>query len=104
MEDAPRKLFAHLRRNEFLFTCFRVENSFLKFVQTFLIHSMFLYTVHLKRGLNSQLCKLNCWCIVLYWYAAVNIPINTTAYDVSVFDISRKAYFTIIPNTIPNPS
>jgi hypothetical protein len=90
------------------FTCFRVENSLLKCVQAFWLHSTFIYTVNLKRGLYSQVCKLKCWYTVLYIlpatvsyrYAAVNIRLSTQLLTTYVFDISRKVYFTIIPDSI----
>jgi hypothetical protein len=107
VEAVPRTLFAYLHLYEF-FYLLRVENSLLKCVQAFWIHSIFIYTVNLKRGLYSQVCKLNCWCTVLYIlpatvsyrYAAVNIRLSTQLLATYVFDISRKAYFTITPDSI----
>lgn len=85
-----------------------MENSLLKCVQAFWLHSIFIYTVNLKRGLYSQVCKLNCRSTVLYIipatvsyrYAAVNIRLSTQQLTTYAFDISRQAYFTIIPDSI----
>ena len=86
------------------FTCFRVENSHLKCVQAFWFHSMFIYTVNLKRGLYSQVCKLNCWCTVLYILLDGFLPVccseymtlKTTPYD--VFSVHTVLY--ILPDTV----
>jgi len=106
VEAVPRKSRAYTDMN--FFTCFRVENSLLKCVQAFWLHPIFIYTVNLKRGLYSQVCKLDCCCTVLYIlpanvsyrYAAVNIRLSTQLVTTYVFDISCKAYFTIIPESI----